>query len=162
MYVGTFSKTVFPGLRLGCLVVPSDLVDVFAAARALNDLHAPITDQMVLADFIAEGHFERHVRRMRTLYRDRQAVLIEQVGKHLGGLLNAEPSDAGMHIIGWLPKGTDDCIVSQKALAQGLRTGPVSQYSAHKLDQGGLMLGYTGFNERQIKAGVKKLVRVLV
>lgn len=161
LYVGTFSKTVFPGLRLGCLVVPPDLVDVFAAARALNDLHAPITDQMVLADFIAEGHFERHVRRMRTLYRDRQAVLIEQVGKHLGGLLNAEPSDAGMHIIGWLPKGTDDCIVSQKALAQGLRTGPVSQYSAYKLDRGGLMLGYTGFNERQIKAGVKKLIKVL-
>ncbi len=161
LYVGTFSKTVFPGLRLGCLVVPPDLVDVFAAARALNDLHAPITDQMVLADFIAEGHFERHVRRMRTLYRDRQAVLIEQIGKRLGGLIEAVRSDAGMHVIGWLPDGADDFAISQKALAHGLRAGPVSQYFAQKPERGGLMLGYTGFNERQIRDGVKKLATIL-
>lgn len=162
LYVGTFSKTVFPALRIGCLVVPSDLIELFTAARALNDVHAPITDQMVLADFIAEGHFERHVRRMRTLYRDRQAVLIEQVEKHLGGFLEVPKSDAGMHIIGWLPKGIDDGAVSQKVTEQGLRAGPVSRYASAKLGRGGLLLGYTGFDEKQIRNGVKKLARVLI
>lgn len=161
LYVGTFSKTVFPGLRLGCVVLPPDLVDVFAAARTLNDLHAPMLEQLVLADFIADGHFERHVRRMRTLYRDRQAVLVEQAGKYLEGRLDVSPSDAGMHLIGWLPKGVDDRAASKVAEDNGLRAGAVSRYTKRKLDRGGLMLGYTGFNERQIKAGIKKLARVL-
>lgn len=160
LYVGTFSKTVFPGLRIGCLVVPPDLIDVFTAARALIDLHAPITDQMVLADFIAEGHFERHVRRMRTLYRERQSVLVEEVQKHLDGFIEVEKSDAGMHVIGWLPKGVDDKNISQKATELGLRACPVSRYTARTLERGGLMLGYTAFNERQIKSGVRKLARV--
>lgn len=161
LYVGTFSKTVFPALRLGCLVVPSDLIDIFTAACALNNLHAPITDQMVLTDFIADGHFERHVRRMRTLYRTRQETLVEEVQKHLSGLLEVSRSDAGMHVIGWLPKGNSDEAISQKVSEQGLRAASVSRYSLHKLNRGGLLLGYTAFNEKEIRSGVKKLARGL-
>lgn len=161
LYVGTFSKTVFPGLRLGCVVVPPDLVDIFSAARALTDLHGPITDQMILAEFIADGHFERHVRRMRTLYRERQESLISEVEKSLGGFLDIAKSDAGMHLIGWLPKGVSDVTVSAKAAEHGMRIAPVSRYAEKKLERGGLMLGYTAFNERQIREGVKKLAEIL-
>jgi GntR family transcriptional regulator/MocR family aminotransferase len=161
LYVGTFSKTVFPGLRLGCVVVPADLVDVFTAARALTDLHGPVTDQMILADFISEGHFERHVRRMRTLYRERQHILIHEIKRQIGDVLEVPAADAGMHAIGWLPQGVCDQTVSEKALEHGLRVAPVSRYAANKMDRGGLMLGYTAFNERQIKAGVKTLTKVL-
>ncbi len=161
LYVGTFSKTVFPGLRLGCVVVPPDLVDLFAAARALTDLHDPITDQMILAEFISEGHFERHVRRMRTLYRERQEILVVQVEKRLGGLLDISRSDAGMHLIGWLPKGNSDIAISEKAAEHGMRISAVSKYASKKLPRGGLMLGYTAFNERQIKEGVRKLAKIL-
>lgn len=161
LYVGTFSKTVFAGLRIGCVVVPPDLVDVFSAARALTDLHHPVTDQMILAEFIAEGHFERHIRRMRTLYRERQETLLDELQKHLAGFLEPERSDAGMHTVAWLPKGIDDADVSNTLAISGLKAAPVSRYAARKLDRGGLMLGYTAFNERQIKSGVRKIAKVI-
>lgn len=161
LYVGTFSKTVFPGLRLGCVVVPPDLVDVFTSARALIDLHAPITDQMVLADFISEGHFERHVRRMRTLYHERQTTLVEELKKHLGGFVEVENSDAGMHIIGWLAVGVDDKAISKTIAENGLRVAPVSRYAKLKLKLGGLLLGYTAFSSKEIRRGVKDLAKVV-
>lgn len=162
LYVGTFSKTVFPGLRLGCLVVPPDLIDIFTAARTLIDLHAPLTDQMVLADFIAEGHFERHVRRMRTLYHERQCALIEEVQKRMGDFLEASRSDAGMHVVAWLSKGVDDRKLSEHVTAHGLRAAPLSRYTYGKQERGGLLLGYTAFNEKQIKSGVKKLSKIAI
>ena len=161
IYVGTFSKTVFAGLRLGCIVVPVDLVEVFAAARALTDLHGPTLDQMVLADFISEGHFDRHIRRMRTLYRERQQILLDEIGKHIGSGLEVPATDAGMHSIGWLPKGVNDEMVSAKVREQGLRTAPISRYAENRLPRGALLLGYTAFNEKQIKTGVKILGRIL-
>lgn len=161
LYIGTFSKTVFPGLRLACLVVPHDLVDLFTAARSLVDLHSPITDQMVLAEFIAEGHFERHVRRMRTLYRERQATLVSEIDKHIGDGLEVSASDAGMHLVGWLPKGVSDVGVSTACAKAGLSAAPLSRYSSTERDRGGLLLGYTAYNETQIKRGVQKLAKIL-
>jgi GntR family transcriptional regulator / MocR family aminotransferase len=161
IYVGTFSKTVFPGLRLGCTVVPPDLVDVFAAARALIDQHGPLLNQVVLAAFISEGHFERHVRRMRTVYRERQGFLMHEIDRHLKGVLEVPKTDSGMHAVGWLPKEMDDQLVSHHAQELGLRVAPVSNYSVNRLTRSGLLLGYTAFNERQIKDSVKKLERVL-
>ena len=91
IYVGTFSKVLFPSLRLGYLVVPPDLVKAFVAARALADWHSPLVEQAALADFIVEGHFERHVRRMRRLYAERQGFLVEAAARHLEGLVKDEP-----------------------------------------------------------------------
>jgi GntR family transcriptional regulator/MocR family aminotransferase len=161
IYLGTFSKTIFPALRLGYLVVPTDLIEVFAAARALADLHSPSLDQATLAEFIAERHFARHIRRMRGIYEDRQQILVEEARMNLKGMLEVAPAEAGMHLIGWLPPGIDDRDVSRRAAEANLKIAPVSDYCLNQKLRGGLLLGYTAFNERQIKLGVKKLARVL-
>lgn len=162
IYVGTFSKTIFPALRLGYMVVPENLVDVFAAARALLDSHSPSIDQAVLTDFIEEGHFARHVRRMRLLYAERQAALVEAAKKDLAGLLDVSADEAGMHLIGWLPEGVSDKIVSENAAKQGIEVAPLSAYSSEPLLQrGGLLLGYTAFSAGQIRNGVERLAKAL-
>jgi GntR family transcriptional regulator/MocR family aminotransferase len=161
IYLGTFSKTIFPALRLGYLVVPTNLIEVFAAARALTDLHSPLLDQAVLAEFIAERHYARHIRRMRGIYEERQQVLVEEVSKNLGDRLEVAPAEAGMHLIGWLPGGIDDRVVSRRAAEANLKVAPVSAYCIEQSLRGGLLFGYTAFNEKLIRQGVKKLGRVL-
>jgi GntR family transcriptional regulator/MocR family aminotransferase len=161
IYVGTFSKTIFPALRLGYLVAPSDLVEVFAAARALNDLHSPVIEQAVLAEFISERHFARHIRRMRGMYEERQQILVEEARKHLRGMLEVANAKAGMHLIGWLPDGVSDREVSHRAAEAGLNLAPISAYCINQKLKGGLLLGYTAYDKKHIRQGVKKLARVL-
>src|SRR5262249_53877268 len=108
LYVGNFGKVLFPSVRLGYLVVPPDLVEPFVKARTLADWHPTSVDQAVVADFITQGHFAQHLRRMRTLYAERQAVLVEAARRELGDLLDVRPAEAGTHLIGWLPKGVSD------------------------------------------------------
>ena len=161
LYVGTFSKTIFPSLRLGCLVVPPDLVDVFTAARTLHGAHSPLIDQAILAEFIAEGHFARHVRRMRTLYKERQEILIEEVRQNLKGLLEMKADDAGMHLVGWLPDNFDDREAAQKAAEINIRLSAISEHCINQYPRGGLVFGYAAFNEKQIRSGIAKLAEVL-
>jgi GntR family transcriptional regulator / MocR family aminotransferase len=161
IYVGTFSKTIFPSLRIGCAVVPPDLVGIFTTARAINDTHSSLIDQAILTEFISDGHFVRHVRRMRTLYEERQQTLIAECEKNLAGLLSVKKADAGMHVVGWLPQGVSDKAISRKAAEQNLKLAPISAYCAKKLPRGGLILGYTAFEKNQIKEGVKKLKAIL-
>jgi GntR family transcriptional regulator/MocR family aminotransferase len=162
IYIGTFSKTIFPSLRLGCAVVPEKLIEVFAAARSLMDVHSSTVEQAVLADFISEGHFARHLRRMRRLYEERQKILAAECEKHLAGLLEIEKAEAGMHLIGWLREGADDRRISEKAAAKNLKLAPVSDYCIEKKRRGGLILGYTAFDEKQIKKGVRVLREILL
>ncbi len=161
VYMGSFSKTMFPSLRLGFLVLPTELVEVFRRARAVVDGHSPITEQAVLADFIAEGHFARHIRRMRALYEERSAVLVETVQRELAGLLEVHPAEGGMHLVGWLPAGVDDVAAAQNAAAHGIQTYPLSHCSIGKLVRGGLLLGYAALTPVQIREGVKKLAAAL-
>lgn len=128
IYVGTFSKVLFPALRPAYLVVPSDLVEVFSTARFFAVQQPPLLEQPALANFVAEGHFSRHVRRMRTLYAERQAVLVEAAQRDLSGLLHVQPAGAGMHLLGWLPEGVNDRLVSQRAAARGVDAYPLSRY----------------------------------
>ena len=167
VYVGTFSKVLFPALRLGYLVVPPDLVDAFVAARELSDRHSPLIDQAVLADFILEGHFARHVRRMRTLYAARQEALVEAARRYLDGLIDVGPAEAGMHLVGFLPHGSNDREASQKAAACGVEAPPISAYAlrgspyhepAHRP---GLLLGYAALTEAEILRGVRRLAAAL-
>lgn len=161
IYVGTFSKTIFPALRIGCLVLPEKLVDVFTAARALNDVHSSLMDQAILAEFIAEGHFARHLRKMRTLYASRRNFLLAECRKHLSGLLEVEPADAGMHLVGRLPEGRGDIELSEKAAALGLKLSPLSSYYASKPECAGFILGYTAFDGKETRAAIKKIGELL-
>ena len=161
LYVGTFSKTVFPALRLGCLVVPEDLIEIFTSLRAVSGSQSPLTDQATLAEFISEGHFTRHIRRMRRLYEERQNTLVSEIKKHLSGKLEVKSLVSGMHVIGWLPEGADDTKIVERAAEAGIRTAAVSNHSLTERKRPGLILGYTAINEKQIKSGVGKLAEVL-
>ncbi len=161
VYVGTFSKVLFAALRLGYLVVPPDLVDAFVAARELTDRHSPQVEQAVLADFVAEGHFARHVRRMRALYAERRAALIEATERELAGLLEVLPAEAGMHLVGLLPEGEDDREASRRAASRGVKAPPVSAFSLGPSRRGGLVLGYAAFGKPEIDEGVRALAVAL-
>jgi GntR family transcriptional regulator/MocR family aminotransferase len=161
IYIGTFSKTVFPALRLGYVVVPEPLVAVFRAARAAADRHSPTVDQAVLSDFLTEGHFARHVRRMRRLYAERQAALLAALRAHAAGRLSAEPCAAGMHLVGWLPDGVGDREVSERAHAAGLEAAPLSRYAIRPPTRPGLLLGWAGYDPAALDEGVRRLAAVL-
>lgn len=118
-------------------------------------------DQAILADFINEGHFTRHIRRMRSLYVERQQVLVESAERYLSGLLEVAPAEAGMHLVGWLPYKTSDVAAAEKAAAYGVEAAPLAAYGTNPLPRGGLVLGYAAVNTRQIKTGVRRLAQAL-
>ena len=161
IYLGTFSKILFPALRLGYLVVPPDLVDAFKNARAILSRFSPSIEQAVLTDFITEGHFARHIRRMRALYRQRQQCLIEAARRELGDALELEPNEAGMHLVGRLPRGTDDRAVSREADRLGVEASALSLYYVERARMSGLILGYAGYDEREIRKGVRLLAAAM-
>lgn len=161
IYLGTFSKTLYPALRLGYLIMPPDLVDAFVAARAVTDRQAPTLMQAVVADFLREGHFLRHVRRMRTLYAERQETLLRAARRELVGLLEVRPCATGLHLVGRLPARQDDRVASAAAARAGVVAPPLSAYYAEHPEQGGLLLGYAGSDGRQIRDGVRRLAVAL-
>ena len=160
LYAGTFSKVTFPSMRLGYLVVPSSLIDVFAASRHFLDFHSPFLEQAVMTDFIVEGHFERHIRRMRAIYHERQVLLVNLARERLGGLLDVRPADAGMTVVGWLGGGLDDVATARAAERAGLHVLPVSPLSVRPLPPA-LLLGYAGVRDDEIREGVNRLAIVL-
>lgn len=160
IYTGTFSKVLFPSLRLGYMVVPESLVDTFVSARALVDRHPPGLEQAIVAEFLAEGHFARHVRRMRTLYAERQEALVLALGRELGGAIEASPAEAGMNLTAWLRGNARDLELSNKAAQVGVVVTPVSAYALEVKPRSGLLLGYAAFSPRQIREGVRKLAQI--
>jgi GntR family transcriptional regulator/MocR family aminotransferase len=160
IYTGTFSKVLFPSLRLGYMVVPESLVDTFVYARALVDRHPPGLEQAIVAEFLAEGHFARHVRRMRTLYAERQEALVLALGRELGGAIEASPAEAGMNLTAWLRGNASDLELSNKAAQVGVVVTPVSAYALEVKPRSGLLLGYAAFTTRQIREGVRKLAQI--
>ena len=165
IYVGSFSKVLFPSLRLGYLVVPPDLVDPFVAARRVLDDHTGMLAQPVLASFIDDGHFAAHVRRMRRLYAARQEALLDTAARHLQGLLEVSPDEAGMHLIAWpgaaISGAMDDVQVAKGAAEASVVTAALSAAYAGKPARRGLMLGYAAHDEAAIAAAGKKLASVM-
>jgi GntR family transcriptional regulator/MocR family aminotransferase len=161
IYLGTFSKVLFPSLCLAYLVVPADLVEAFVTGRALVNRHVPSLEQAALADFMTEGHFQRHIRRMRALYAERQAALVAAARAELGGWLDVQPHAAGLHLVGWLPDGADDRAASVAAARQGVDAPPLTPYALRPLARGGLLLGYAAVPEAAIRAGVFRLAGAL-
>lgn len=161
MYCGSFSKVLFPSLRLGYLVVPPQLAESFTCAKAVLDRHSPTIEQAVMAEFIAEGHLARHIRRMRMLYLERQTILLESLRCDLAGVLDVRSHEAGMHVVGWLEKGKSDGVVSRRARQLGIVAPALTTYRERSGGRGGLVLGYAAYNERQIRQAVKQLAAAL-
>jgi GntR family transcriptional regulator/MocR family aminotransferase len=161
IYVGTFSKTMFPALRVGYLVVPESLADAFTTALRHTGHSAAVVVQAALADFITEGHFAAHVRRMRTLYARRQARLLRAADRQLRDLLTITPADAGMHVVGRLPAGVDDVAAAAAARDAEVAVRPLSIHYLGDRRRHGLVLGYAGVPEREIDRGVERLARAL-
>jgi len=161
LYVGTFSKVLYPALRLGFIVVPDDLVDAFCRGMAVSGYRAPTVEQAVLADFIADGHFSRHLRHLRGRYREARSVLETEARRLVGSALTISGSTVGMHVVGRLPNGTDDHLASRRAGAIGLCTPPVSAYAIERPKITGLVLGYGHLSNQAIRQGVEKLARAL-
>lgn len=161
IYIGTFSKVMIPALRLGYMVVPPDLMQAFVMAKSQCDRHSPIVEQAALAQFISEGHFSRHIRRMRSLYKKRQDALIEAARRQLQGLLQLHPSEAGLHLAGWLPNSINDHFVSERLGLAGVVAPAISKYYLKASRRKGLVLGYAAFNEKQITEAVTRLADVL-
>ncbi len=158
IYVGTFSKVLFPSLRLGYVVLPAELYDKFRAARHLIDDHGPLIDQATLALFLESGAFHSHIRRCRKAYAERQAVFLE-VSQKSGLPLQFRNCDGGMNLLGWLPADADDRAWAKKLYAAGLDIPSLSSYSL-KSRAPGLVFGFTAFNPRRIKAALEQVKKV--
>jgi GntR family transcriptional regulator/MocR family aminotransferase len=160
LYVGTFSKVLYPALRVGYLVLPADLVARFAALRAATDDFPPTFLQSVLADFIREGHFARHLRRMRALYRERREALVDAMGRELGGALDVVEGEAGMHLVATLTAARGDRALAVRAARERLWTMPLSSCYSGKPREG-FVLGFGGTEVPEIVDGVRRLRTVL-
>ena len=161
IYIGSFSKVLFPALRLGYLVAPIDLIEPLLATRRFIDVHGSILEQMALADFMREGHFARHLRTMLHHYRQRRDVLQYELRTKLGALLDVHTPEVGMHLVGWLPSGKDDRRAAELAAQVGVEVTPISRYSLEPIGRGGLHFGFTGVNEEEIVHGVHRLAVAL-
>jgi len=162
LYLGTFSKVLFPGLRLGYLVLPDpQMLEVFVSAKSMMDRQSPVFEQMITSQFLKEGYFTRHIRKMRTLYKERQEFLINEIDRELNGVVKVNPSDTGMHIIAWLPENLNDAIISRKAKENNLIAYPLSEYVLKFKQKPGLLLGYTAFEKSKLKTGVKLLKKII-
>jgi GntR family transcriptional regulator/MocR family aminotransferase len=160
IYVGSFSKVLFPAIRLGFVIVPPKLVDTFVRARSLSGRSSPLIDQAVVAEFIDQGHFERHIRRMRAVYRQRQEALLDAADRYLSGLATVGRAEAGMHTIAWL-HGIDDETATRAAREENIEVTPLSSFCVEHTLPPGLVLGYGGVTPRQIRAGAEALARAL-
>ncbi|MFP4324296.1 MAG: PLP-dependent aminotransferase family protein [Anaerolineales bacterium] len=155
IYIGTFSKVLFPTIRLGYVVVPEDLVGTFVHLRGALDTNTHTLSQVVLADFIQEGHFTRHIRRMRKLYTERSHYFARRFAELIGWSLG--PHDAGLSLVAWPPHPIDDLNIARRAHDHGVVVAPVSAYYATHPSQPGLLLGYAGFDETTTEQGLVAL-----
>jgi GntR family transcriptional regulator/MocR family aminotransferase len=142
------------------MIVPHDLINVVETTRLISDGHSPLIEQAALATFIEEGHFTRHVRRMRKLYAERQAAFLDLASRYLGDRVEIKAATSGMHLIGWLPKGVSDTDVSEAAATVGVRIAPLSEYAIKKQERGGLLFGYAGFSVAEMETAIKRLSQI--
>jgi GntR family transcriptional regulator / MocR family aminotransferase len=160
VYAGSASKTLAPGLRLGWFAMPGHLTEPMAAAKIAADRGSPALEQLALADFINRGEFDRHLRRMRPVYRRRRDALLAALARHLPWLRPVGVS-AGLHLVTWLPPHLDEAAVVGAARRAGVGLDAVGPYRITNPGPGGLILGYATVNEQAIAEGIARLARVI-
>jgi GntR family transcriptional regulator/MocR family aminotransferase len=160
IYAGTASKTLAPGLRLGWLIAPRELVGPLAAARLAIDSGSPVLDELTFADFLARGELDRHLRRVRPVYRARRDALLEALQRHLPDL---DPCGAsvGLHLLAWLPDGTDERAVVGAAVGASVGLNGLTRRRFVPGGRGGLIFGYGTIAERDIEPGIRTLAEAL-
>lgn len=163
LYVGTFSKVLFPSIRIGYLVLPESLVEPIAALRILTDYHTPTFQQAALADFITHGHFESHLRRARVRNAKKRAALLDALQKYLGSRAQVVGENAGVHVVVWLPEleASNADALRQQAARVGVGLYGVEPYYRQPPARAGLLFGYASLDEREIHDGIKLLGQVL-
>jgi GntR family transcriptional regulator/MocR family aminotransferase len=161
IYVGTFTKMLFNALRIGFMVLPERIVDAFAAARSFVDRHPPTLDQAILAEFITEGHFGLHVRRMRQTYSERMDVLKVAADEQLDGIVDVIRAGAGMRTLGWLKTWSSDKEASDAARAMGIETMALSLFTTRYWQPPALILGFAGCNPAELRRGISVLAKAL-
>jgi len=163
VYIGSFAKTLFPALRLAYLVLPPALVRPFVAAKWVSDRFSTPLPQAALAEFIDSGAFERHLRRAGLRHAARRRTLIDALRQHLGDRVEIAGANTGVHLVVWLngvaPKDVPALI--ERAQAAGIGLYSVAPYYAQPQPRGGLLLGYAALSQAEIRAGIRKLARLL-
>ena len=161
IYLGTFSKLLFPSLRLGYAVLLDDLIQPFAAARYLADPHSSGLVQGIMTEFILDGHFARHLKRMRAHYRERQEFLIELLMRRLRGVLEIPATESGMYLAAWLPPKWSDHSVAAALAEADVVTAPLSAMTLAIPRPPGLILGYAGHRETALARAAERMAAVL-
>jgi GntR family transcriptional regulator/MocR family aminotransferase len=163
LYVGTFSKVLYPSMRIGYVVLPRSLVETFVGLKFVADHQTPTFEQAVLADFMAEGHFDRHLRRSRTRHARKRAALLAALEECLGGGVRVVGANAGVHVVAWLP-GLDESEL-REVIAEGVERGlglySVRPYYLTPPGRVGLLFGYASLHERDIRDGIALLADLL-
>lgn len=161
MFAGSFSKVLFPSIRLGYMVVPTDLVERIAAVKSITSRHASVLEQAVLCDFMVEGHFGRHVRRMRETYAERLGTLIKVAGERLDGLLGISQVEAGLQTVGWLRGRMNGESVAEAAAERQVEVIPLSRFGRGNVGRNGLQMGFAAVDSGEIRRGIRELAIVL-
>jgi GntR family transcriptional regulator/MocR family aminotransferase len=161
VYLGTFSRTVFPALRIGYLIVPKSLAPSFTAAKWLSDLHSATLEQQALAEFITTGMYERHLRRLRRRNTARREALLQAIHTYLGERVELTGDGSGAHVVLWPRKRISEDTVIARAASRGVGIYSTSQFFLARPSRTGLMLGYSRMNEKEIREGIRLLGEAL-
>jgi GntR family transcriptional regulator/MocR family aminotransferase len=162
IYIGTFSKTLYPGLRIAYMVLPTPLVDAFRRAHSELYREGHVLTQVALSEFIVDGTYASHIRRMRLVYAARRAMLLSLVHQRLGpGWIHPHDSNAGLHLVLRLPDDVDDVQVTRRALESGVVVRPLSRYYSGAARCSGLLLGFACVPEARMLAPFERLMSCL-
>jgi len=161
IYLGTFSKVLFPALRLGYIVLPPSLLTPFFSAKGLVDRGAPTLTQAAVADFISEGHFESHLRHLRKAYGERRQTLVQTLDTYLPGQVQYSPVPAGLHVMLYLDRTCRESEVVQQAATAGVGVYPGAPFHLEQEAPPSILLGFSGLNSEQIREGVRRLATIL-
>jgi GntR family transcriptional regulator / MocR family aminotransferase len=161
IYIGTFSRTIFPALRIGYMIVPKSLVAAFTTAKWLCDRHTATLEQQTLSDFLSNGHYERCLHRVRRRNALVRAALLDSIHRYLGGRVEVSGDGAGVHLVLWPTDRLSEETIIERAAARGVGVYGIAPYFLKQPSRAGLMIGYSRMKDAAIREGIRRLAEVL-